>query len=959
MQKANKIINLIKRFKLLTLLVLLGLVFTAIYYQGVKTMAAFPDKPGFTINNVIFDPKEAKVGEDIEVTGTIIPSDFEIPMPSKEIVLVLDVSGSMDGEVEFECKNERITYCTEHESSDPNHSGRRHNWVNNYCVEHNKSENHKSTKIVELKKAANNFVDRMKDVPNLKIGIVAYSSKSWINPSEKDGNESTHSIDTSDKHDIPNYQSVGSELLDIKDGRLSNMINSLEALGGTNTGEGLRKAEYMLRYENNASKTIVLMSDGLPTFYSVKGSNDRRYYTNIDNTNPYYAGNGSNDNSGDCLDYAKTIGGLIKDKGYNVFSIGYGLNNDGNNKLSQIHESMGGNASSNVAENEKTYFATDTGAIDTVFQNIATQIINNYDIKNGIFKSHMINGFQLAGGENTVSIPDIQYKKDEANSDSNKIRYHAEPYEFSFKIKASMAGYYSNLFQDSYIEFPWNEETISYVMPESNIKIVDNKLPNIEATIKEVKTSPCELGDEVEITYDIKPQDFIFNDMSSQLVPKDVVIILDTSSSMKVPIDGNGNGAGGGPLISTLEVDLLKNHILYNKNIKFGIVTADSSSVIKSNLKDGSSLHDIVKNIDASSSTTSNMKLAMENANKVLSGTGSRSDANKYVVIISMGELRNEDEGVKELLDKGYNIISMTFESSDNNNLESYHEKLITNGNFGDIEENYLISGDKHIEIKNSMDAIATKLKDEIYRKYNFNDVKLNFDLNGNFDVVSGLEGSEDKRFAKVPNIEYINNNGVWKANQTTVSFKIKPNKIGTLKFKDNNDINNLSNTISYTGITEDINKAIETPIIKVLSPIQVIHGIYKSIDSGELELDKTGKHFVKESIVPMAASFEFDANTTIELKIDENISIVGDIDICKINNNGTFSILDSISNNNSITYTKSINNGFTVGDKVLILYNAKLPNKVGSYRNYIEVGDLEPVPAIVSTKDEKLPDLY
>lgn len=969
----NKISRLIKKkgFRILSIILIISLIIIDISFQSVRTIAAFPDKPSFTISNIIFNPSEPKVGEEIEVSGTVTPTDFEIPVPSKEIVLVLDVSGSMSEEVTVDCTNERVHHSGEYYEYISGRWRLTSGTTDDYCVEHRKVGEHDytSTKIAQLKKAANNFINKMRDVPNLKISIVAYSSKSWTNPNGKNGNESTRSIDSSSNHEVPRYQSVGNDLLNITDSRLPNMINSLEALGGTNTGEGMRKAAYMLRNENGASKTVVLMSDGLPTFYSVSGSNNRNYYTTIDSTNPYYAGSGSGDSSGDCLKYAKTIGGLIEDRNYNVFSIGYGLNDSGNEKLRQIHESMGGTLpSDNKDDGVKTYFETDNGAIDAVFQNIATQIINNYVIRDVMLNSQMINEFELAGGGNTILIPDIQYKKDESNSNSSKIRYHAEPYTFTFRIKASKVGHFSDIFKNSYISFPWNTGTISSNIPNCNINIIDNELPNIQATLASVNKNPCKLGDDVTVTYNINPQDFVYEDMSSQLISKDVAIILDTSSSMKTVIDGNGNGNGGGPLISTLWVDLLKNNILDNKNIKFGIVTADSNSEIESYLTDGKSLRDIVGNIYSSSDSTSDMKLAMEKAEAILNGNGSREGAGKYVVIISMGNLKNVDQGKEILKNKGYNVISMTFESSENDNLKNFHNKLIENGNRGSIQDNFIIAEDKHSNIKLGMDEIAFKLgNDMTYGTYNFGDVKLNLDLNGNFDVVSGLEGNGDNRSTPAINIEYRNNNGVWHADSTTISFIIRPNKIGHLSFKENTDVNDLANYISYIGINKPIKRAIGTPIINVISAATVNHGIYEGINNqskipiikpSDITDEGEEKIFAKGAIIPMAASFDFYSDTTIKLLLDENIPIDGDVKIYKVNSKGSLSIIGTISNNGSTTYTASIGNGLINGDKILILYNAKLPNKEGSYRNSITVGGASPTYATIHTVGE-LPELF
>ena len=61
-------------------------------------------EPKFTITNLKATPNPAKVGEDILVSGQINPQNFETTVQPKEIVLVLDTSGSMsDGNMVEVC----------------------------------------------------------------------------------------------------------------------------------------------------------------------------------------------------------------------------------------------------------------------------------------------------------------------------------------------------------------------------------------------------------------------------------------------------------------------------------------------------------------------------------------------------------------------------------------------------------------------------------------------------------------------------------------------------------------------------------------------------------------------------------------------------------------------------------------------------------------------------------------
>ena len=172
-----------------------------------------------------------------------------------------------------------------------------------------------SMDVNKLKVDANKFIQNLKTfmngwhpegiLYNVKIGIVVYSSGANI------------------------YETNSSEILiDKDDGGFEQFINGIEPSKGENIGEGLRKAEYILTHPEkssvNANKTVILMSE-LPTEYDIK------------------------------------MGSVIKDKGYNVFTIGYGLdNNDKEKKMKEIHSSMGGT--------DKTFFKSGTEVIGNIIE---------------------------------------------------------------------------------------------------------------------------------------------------------------------------------------------------------------------------------------------------------------------------------------------------------------------------------------------------------------------------------------------------------------------------------------------------------------------------------------------------------------------------------------------------------------------------------------------------------------
>ncbi|NFG41603.1 VWA domain-containing protein [Clostridium botulinum] len=531
------------------LLVTLISTFVNMTLINVKADNSVGDKPSFEIQIDEAEPNPALVGEDIIIKGKIIPKPFEMEMESqkKEIVLVLDTSGSMDEKTGKACTNNRDWYCTTHNSSDPYHSENffyPHNWINDYCKEHRKVGEHygsysENTKMEELKKAANNFIDKIKNIPDLKISIVNYSSEATINPCGYNGYKNSRSVEEYRYHTIPDYKSLVTKFLNSNDNTLHSMINGLKALGGTNTGEGLRKAEYMLEHgDEDAKKTIVFMSDGLPTFYSVLESSDlwgNKYYYNynlIDDTSPKYAGTGNSDVKGYCKKYAKNIGEIIKNNKSNAFSIGYGLgdkSSDANKIMKEIHYSMGG-----VSED---FFVTDAGAIDKIFSQIADKIKESYTIDNLEMNMNFKpeDGFNLKAGGNTVKLNNIIYKK--ASEKGGFIRYEADEVPFQFVIKGSKVGEYENIFKYSSSKFLWKdaEEPIPITIDNSLIiKIKDNVLPNIQVKlISEKNINSKNINEEIEVKYEIITKSFKYN-VDSSLIVSDAQLNFDLGNNFQL-----------------------------------------------------------------------------------------------------------------------------------------------------------------------------------------------------------------------------------------------------------------------------------------------------------------------------------------------------------------------------------------------------------------------------------------
>jgi len=862
---------------------------TLVMTSASNASAEVATKPAFEVKINSVSPEFPKVGEDITVSGKIIPKDFEAEVPAKEIVLVLDVSGSMADNVYVNGKS--------------------------------------STKIAELKKAAKNFVDKMKDVPNLKIGIVAYSSNA--------------SIKKVDKEILIDANKVN---------ELKTVIDNLKADGGTNTGEGLRKAAYLLSTskEKNANKTVVLMSDGVPTFYSYYYSYYYKYfYKNIDDSNPKFDGKG-NELDDDAVEYANIIGERIKESTNNVFSIGYGLgnrNSEANKTLKQIHESMGGK--------EGNFFASDNGAIDSVFQNIATEILASYAISNVKMDMNLKSGFSLKVGGNKVDIDNVLYKTDGKVKDG-KVTYTADPVPFEFVIKSGVTGQHE-LFAGSTVSFPWKDnEIITAPVPSISVNIDKNELPNIKAKL----TSPSEVeaypGEEIKVTYDIKPENFVFQDSENESTSneKEIVFLLDTSK--------NG-GANYLDDSKHLWSGLLNDYNKKDSMAKFGLVTYSNTAEIESELTDAKDIKNELNNVTSSSSTERNIGNALEMADSIL--TNGNKWATKYIIILAAGHVSYDINKINAVKNKGYSIISLklgTSGSDDINNTKSL--KWIHNELWGSEDDYFNAIRENGGAVNNKVKEIALRLSAKRYKSYIFNDVKLNFNIGDEFDVVSGLKSVESSSSynyeLEIPDVRYTYDvvNKIYKASGSQVSFIIKPMEHGKLKFKD-------SNTITYTNLIGEMAKFnIETPTIIVRGQTDILHGICNGYDSktDKYNIDTIERTLAKEATVTFGATFEtYSSKANIGLNVPSNAKIQDTPKVYKIDEEGNLQLLgDMVMNSTDSLYSYTLGGNVGKDDSIIVLYTITLPKDEGAYKNRISVDGVE-APAKFNVGKEALPDLF
>lgn len=167
-----------------------------------------------TPNELEFD-EEIGTNNEIELNYTVefdpvAVEDVVAPTVPKEVVLIIDTSGSMQYDVNGAYEG--------------------------------------TSRMTLVKSAANAFIAKLNDVDNVKLSLIEYNTKAYA------------------------YTFGGDALADVNDNYASMIqkVNGLYANGGTNIGDAMRQAYFVLNQGNSeAQKYVVMLTDGEPTGFSV------------------------------------------------------------------------------------------------------------------------------------------------------------------------------------------------------------------------------------------------------------------------------------------------------------------------------------------------------------------------------------------------------------------------------------------------------------------------------------------------------------------------------------------------------------------------------------------------------------------------------------------------------------------------------------------------------------------
>ncbi|MFU7515736.1 VWA domain-containing protein [Clostridium sp. HCS.1] len=941
-----------KKVKIISIITTLFVIESLISLRSLNAKAnGIASKPSFTITDLKATPNPAKVGEDILVSGKINPLDFETTAQAKEIILVLDVSGSMSDLVTLEqgCAEERERKWVWDIWPFKGH------YEEGYCATHKTFGEHNgtSTKIEELKKAAKAFVETMRNVPNLKIGIVKYASDATI----------------------------VSELKNATDTSLVTSINNLSANGGTNIREGLRKAAFLLNNVNsNANKTVVLMTDGNPTYYST--------YDILDNTNPKREGTGSSTNTA-TMTYTKNLAkDKIGAKQYNAYSIGYGLNSDGTKYLKQIHASMK-NLPDNTDIIEKDgFFSKSEGSITEIFNQIAEKIKNSYEIKDVSLDIKLNQSFNLNIGNNKVKVGNIIYNKVSDNTSTGKTRYHADPVSFSFIVKGSQVGQSQSILNSIDINFLFeNTNLIEKGSVDVKVDIVTNELPNISATLISENNKEINKDEEITIKYEISPQDFIYNNSNNSNL-RDIVFLVDISTR---------NDTMMAETVKGIYDKIMNTNELKGADTKYSLITfSDNANIVfdfnYSGTKDKGDYVNSINEVYLKSSNLNpigsqrNIGKALALVPNVLST--SRTTASKNLVIISDKNVTYSETDYNNLKNKNYNIISLSFSE-----MEKVSNLYKLQGYLGGKDED-IIYTPKNNESKPDTNYFYNNLMNLAKEKlvllskpkpYEFKPV-INLNIGNNFIPISGVVrskevGKENLGIIEVPTIVYnLIGNNTYRAEGKTIEIKLKANNLnpGIYNFGATSD-----NKMMYKSIiNNDVSVNVLTPIFTVKEEVKnLIHGLYNGIIDKEVSIqenDNKAFEIAQGSTVTFGAEFTIGGSSiAFDLNIDSNFNTVN------TNNIKVYKVLRDSSGNNTLTeiartIESNVDNKFKISinnvrennqlsdTDILVVYQGRVKEGLGSaevLKNEIKFSNISKDVIIVTpnTTDgsPSLPDLF
>ena len=312
-----------------------------------------------------------------------------------DIMLVLDVSGSMDKKINNytyiadntpegrEKLDKKTTYYVEKDGSykEMKYSKRYSEWyigryeASNYYTDYKIYTRETKTRLQALQDSVDQFItDTASKSPESKIGITAFSSDY----------DQDHSSNGATQGLLPAGKNTGEEKnKDI----LISFANNLKAYGGTTPAIGLNKAKELLDAVANDGnpKYVILFTDGAPTGNRMDDEWDSDAKTN-----------------------AETAANALKEARYTVYTIGYGFDDNSNEA-----KFLAGDGSTNypgIASPNCAFTANDATKLGEIFRDIQNTITQDIAITGATVTDIIDSRFDLLKDDGTL------YTQDDLNN---------------------------------------------------------------------------------------------------------------------------------------------------------------------------------------------------------------------------------------------------------------------------------------------------------------------------------------------------------------------------------------------------------------------------------------------------------------------------------------------------------------------------------------------------------------
>lgn len=332
---------------------------------------------------------------NIKAASTITSSVTTTTKAVADIMLVLDVSGSMDKKINNytyiadntpegrEKLDKKTTYYVEKDGSykEMKYSKRYSEWyigryeASNYYTDYKIYTRETKTRLQALQDSVDQFItDTASKSPESKIGITAFSSDY----------DQDHSSNGATQGLLPAGKNTGEEKnKDI----LISFANNLKAYGGTTPAIGLNKAKELLDAVANDGnpKYVILFTDGAPT------------------------GNRTDDEwDSDAKTNAETAANALKEARYTVYTIGYGFDDNSNEA-----KFLAGDGSTNypgIASPNCAFTANDATKLGEIFRDIQNTITQDIAITGATVTDIIDSRFDLLKDDGTL------YTQDDLNN---------------------------------------------------------------------------------------------------------------------------------------------------------------------------------------------------------------------------------------------------------------------------------------------------------------------------------------------------------------------------------------------------------------------------------------------------------------------------------------------------------------------------------------------------------------